>query len=70
MTKLTRSMAPAGLARVAFRLYERFRPAIPEGEAGWGAKGVLDLNRMRRASSLIESGYSRCLMGAQLDHEI
>ena len=34
-----------GLSKLgyAFRLYEQFRPAIPEGEAGWGAKGVLDL---------------------------
>jgi hypothetical protein len=28
----------------AFSLYERFRPVIPEGVRGWGAKGELDLD--------------------------
>jgi hypothetical protein len=46
MMTLARSLARADLAREAFRLYERFRPAIPEGEAGWGAKGVLDLEKI------------------------
>jgi len=31
------------LADQAFGLYERFRPAIPEGVRGWGVKGELDL---------------------------
>lgn len=31
----------------AFTLYERFRPAIPEGVTGWGAKGSLDVGRIR-----------------------
>ena len=31
----------------AFRLYEEFLPGIPEGVSGWGAKGQLDLNRVR-----------------------
>jgi hypothetical protein len=31
------------LADVAYSLYERFRPEIPEGKKGWGAKGELDL---------------------------
>lgn len=29
------------LNRVAFRLYEKFRPEIPKGKRGWGAKGEL-----------------------------
>jgi hypothetical protein len=28
-------------------LYEKFRPDIPEGQAGWGAKGDLDLDLIR-----------------------
>ena len=28
-------------------MYERFRPAIPEGVKGWGAKGELDLGLIR-----------------------
>jgi len=35
--------SPTEFAERGFRLYERFRPAIPEGVKGWGAKGELDL---------------------------
>eukprot|EP01051_Picozoa_sp_SAG22_P020384 SAG22_NODE_4102_length_1386_cov_0.930847_2_plen_107_part_00 len=28
---------------VPYQLYERFRPTVPPGHAGWGAKGELDL---------------------------
>ncbi len=47
MTALARSRTPAQLAREGFRLYEQFRPSIPAGEAGWGAKGMLDLAKIR-----------------------
>ena len=47
---LDRSFTRTDLAREAFRIYEQFRPAIHEGEAGWGAKGVLDLDRIARAT--------------------
>jgi hypothetical protein len=43
MQKLAKTYKPKELVRRAFRLYERFRPAIPEGKKGWGAKGELDL---------------------------
>ena len=43
MAKLAKAFKPKELAEVAFRLYERFPPAIPEGVKGWGAKGNLDL---------------------------
>jgi hypothetical protein len=43
MQRLARSHAPKELAEAAFALYERFRPVIPEGVRGWGAKGDLDL---------------------------
>ena len=55
MQALAGSLPPAELARHAFGLYERFRPAVPEREAGWGAKGVLDLDRIRSAMK----GHSR-----------
>jgi hypothetical protein len=38
------------LNRVGFRLYERFRPEVPEGVKGWGAKGELHLDLLRLAS--------------------
>jgi hypothetical protein len=40
---LANSFKPEILTTEAYRLYERFRPSIPEGEKGWGVKGVLDL---------------------------
>src|SRR5262245_8313473 len=47
MEKLADSLPPAELAVHAYQLYESFRPAIPGGKAGWGAKGVLDLAKIR-----------------------
>jgi hypothetical protein len=47
MGALVKAFKPDRLAQEAFRLYEEFRPGIPEGVAGWGAKGELDLNRVR-----------------------
>ena len=42
-----RYVPPARLAATAYDLYEKFRPAIPEGTRGWGAKGTLDLKLIR-----------------------
>jgi hypothetical protein len=47
MTTLANAYRPRGLAAEAFALYEAFRPAVPEGVKGWGAKGVLDLRKIR-----------------------
>ena len=47
MEALAASMTPNALAERAFALYESFRPAIPGGTAGWGAKGTLDLAKVR-----------------------
>ena len=47
MEKLAKSQGPEALANKAFQLYEGFRPEIPEGERGWGAKGTLDLGKIR-----------------------
>lgn len=48
---LARSHSPEDLAREAFALYEKFRPAVPRGEKGWGAKGALDLGAVRKLAS-------------------
>jgi hypothetical protein len=50
MDKLAASLPPDELGRVGFRLYERFRPEVPEGVEGWGAKAVLDIGRIERAA--------------------
>ena len=46
MTQLAKALPPRELAERAFQLYEEFRPEVPPGERGWGAKGVLDLDRI------------------------
>jgi hypothetical protein len=45
----SRNWPPDELNRVGFRLYEQFRPEVPERVKGWGAKGELDLDRVRQA---------------------
>lgn len=49
MDTLARSLPPDELNRTGFRLYERFRPEVPAGAKGWGAKGILDLRRIENA---------------------
>ena len=44
MRDLAKAFPSAQLAEKSFRLYEQFRPSIPEGVNGWGAKGKLDLD--------------------------
>ncbi len=46
METLAKAYPPAQLETVAFSLYEKFRPEVPEGKKGWGAKGELDLDRI------------------------
>ena len=45
--RLAKAYKPEELARSAYTLYERFRPAIPEGVRGWGTKGELDLKAIQ-----------------------
>ncbi|MCI0610771.1 MAG: hypothetical protein L0Z71_17125 [Anaerolineae bacterium] len=44
MEKLAKAYTPKQLEKEAYGLYEKFRPEIPEGTKGWGAKGELDLD--------------------------
>jgi hypothetical protein len=46
MEALAASLPPEELNRVGFPLYERFRPDVPEGAQGRGAKGELRLERI------------------------
>jgi len=48
LADLARSLSKDELRQQAFSLYERFRPKIPAGRAGWGAKGTLDLDLVRK----------------------
>jgi len=47
MEKLAKAFTPKQLETKAYALYEKFRPEIPEGTKGWGAKGELDLEYIR-----------------------
>jgi hypothetical protein len=47
MEKLAKAFTPKQLESKAYSLYEKFRPEIPEGTKGWGAKGELDLDYIR-----------------------
>ena len=51
MQRLAKSMATKDLAERCFELHERFRPEIPEGVKGWGAKGILDLGVIERLAT-------------------
>jgi len=46
MERLAKSREPEALADEGFRLYEAFRPGVPAGESGWGAKGTLSLKKL------------------------
>ncbi|MDX1711129.1 MAG: hypothetical protein R3316_08325 [Rhodovibrionaceae bacterium] len=47
MTHLARNMDEDELSKRAYELYEEFRPEVPAGEKGWGAKGRLYLDTIR-----------------------
>jgi hypothetical protein len=48
MTELAKAFKPDELAQRGFGLYEQFRPEIPDGVQGWGAKGELDLGHISK----------------------
>lgn len=47
METLANAFTPEELAACSYNLYQEFRPAIPPGKRGWGAKGVLDLELVK-----------------------
>ncbi len=47
METLAGQFKPKELEQAAYGLYEQFRPGIPAGRRGWGAKGELDLGLIR-----------------------
>jgi hypothetical protein len=51
MEALAARYAPDELNRIGFRLYEHFRPEVPRDVTGWGARGELDLDRLRTAGN-------------------
>ena len=51
MQMLAKAYSPTQLEIVAYSLYEKFRPEIPEGKKGWGVKGQLDLDLITSLAS-------------------
>lgn len=51
MAALAEAIPKRELVERAYSLYEKFRPNIPSGERGWGAKGTLDLARLRKLAT-------------------
>lgn len=47
MRALAKTHTPKQIDEAGFSLYEAFRPQIPRGAAGWGAKGRLEIERIR-----------------------
>lgn len=47
MRTLARSRTEEDLQLTAYPLYEAFRPRVPAGEKGWGAEGLLHLDKIR-----------------------
>ena len=50
MEELAGRYEPTELNRIGFRLYERFRPEVPAGNAGWGTRGELDIDKILAAT--------------------
>jgi hypothetical protein len=57
MGHLARSMPPETLAVSGYALYVKFRPGVPTGVKGWGARGKLDLNLIRRLTKASRSRH-------------
>ena len=51
MEELAAALTPDELEERAYSLYVSFRPQIPAGKQGWGAKGALDVDRIRSLAS-------------------
>jgi hypothetical protein len=56
MQKLAKAYKPPELAHDAYRLYERFRPSVPEGKEGWGVRDELDLGLIWRLAMEKKAG--------------
>ncbi len=55
MTALAASMSADALSKRAFKLYVAFRPTVPAGARGWGAKGTLSVDAIARAGKAVRA---------------
>ena len=47
LQSLAASLGKEDIGGQAYHLYEQFRPQVPQGQAGWGKKGQLELDRIQ-----------------------
>lgn len=47
LQQLAESFEPDEIGGEAYRLYEHFRPSVPQGQQGWGRKGLLELEKLQ-----------------------
>jgi hypothetical protein len=57
MMVLAKSMRSSELAQQGYEIYVTFRPKIPAGTKGWGAKGRLDLDAIRSMSDQLRTDF-------------
>ena len=48
LTTLAETFDPEELEERAMDIYMQLRPQVPEGRAGWGKTGILDLDNIDR----------------------
>ena len=48
---LANSFEPEEIGGKAYNLYEKFRPVVPDGAKGWGARGLLDLKHVHELAA-------------------
>ena len=46
MKRIASRFTPEQLNQEGFHLYGQFRPAVPPGECGWSAKGMLEVSKI------------------------
>lgn len=75
MEHVAGSFRPPELAAAAYGLYERFRPDVPPGTRGWGARGTLDPDFIRSLAKRpaarthsVHKGHPAASRGARDNH--
>eukprot|EP00877_Chromochloris_zofingiensis_P013742 jgi/Chrzof1/8621/Cz03g17200.t1 len=55
MQQLAAQFSPPDLDAQGYKLYEKFRPNIASGRAGWGQRGVLDLDILKNLTQDLQA---------------
>ncbi|KAK9823758.1 hypothetical protein WJX72_005210 [[Myrmecia] bisecta] len=58
LKELAEAHPPDALGHEAYNLYSNFRPQVPQGQSGWGRKGVLELDRIHEMAQHAQRQHS------------